>query len=600
MASATSLRTRLRDFLFRCWPPLRWQAETWQNSVAARQMLEKIWQRDAGGTGAEIAPAPSPPPAPALDSYAYFRHIIRANLDKTAPGLEMAPLHQPIVPKKDGYNVRTLDRADQETLRKIYAGDPNVNGAAIEPVDAVDDGRAFTELLSLPPHSLRYIISSHNLEHLPDPVSFLQRCEQALAPDGLLYLLIPDKRGTFDYLRPHSTPGAVLEAYRQRRRKHAPAALFDGCYAVRGNNDSGGIRLYEEARDGYARLLAGEGGECFDAHAWIFTLSSFLLLMHELRELGLIRLGIKQYHERQNNEFLIVLQRDVHEVPFSRQELLERMLGENYNPRRSPGSWGKAPPAAPLDLGLNASHVAAFPSRSTVVAALGWPWASRLPDIPESESGAGLFRDDRIARFIERVGVAGKSVLELGPLEGGHSCMLEQAGARVVGIEGNLRAFLKCLVVKNLYDLRAQFLLGDFIPYLESSETPGYDGIVASGVLYHQADPLRFLRALAGKSGVIYFWTHYYDPARPLAAVNPKPEVVSFGGREILTYLQSYGETVGRADFLGGMEGCSRWLGRESLLAALSVLGYGVEILEEAPAHPNGPAFGLEPIRIDA
>jgi hypothetical protein len=50
-----------------------------------------------------------------------------------------------------------------------------------------------------------------------------------------------------------------------------------------------------------------------------------------------------------------------------------------------------------------------------------------------------LFEDPQTSWAIERIGgVQGKTVLELGPLEGWHSCILENAGVRsVVAIEGN-------------------------------------------------------------------------------------------------------------------------------------------------------------------
>jgi len=207
-------------------------------------------------------------------------------------------MHAPIAPKRDGWNVLTVDHALQDELRKKYASDPKVKTENIERVDAIDDGRDFSEILSIPERSLSYMLSSHNIEHLPDPISFFLRCEKALAPGGRLFLLVPDRRGTFDYLRPHSTTGQVLEAHHLRRKRHSPGALFDhGAYPTAGNGPSASLLLRNTPAQGYSKFLAGiEGGDCIDAHAWIFTVSSFLLLIHELRELGLIRLGVEAYY----------------------------------------------------------------------------------------------------------------------------------------------------------------------------------------------------------------------------------------------------------------------------------------------------------------
>ena len=84
-----------------------------------------------------------------------------------------------------------------------------------------------------------------------------------------------------------------------------------------------------------------------------------------------------------------------------------------------------------------------------------------------------LFEDERIAWFIEELGgVQNQSVLELGPLEAGHTYMLARAGAAsVLGIEANPHAYLKCLIIREIMELRqARFLCGDFIKYLQTTE----------------------------------------------------------------------------------------------------------------------------------
>ena len=53
-----------------------------------------------------------------------------------------------------------------------------------------------------------------------------------------------------------------------------------------------------------------------------------------------------------------------------------------------------------------------------------------------------------------------------------------QAGAKVCAIEANYHAFLRCLIIKNYFDLKAQFLLGDFAKDFGSNSR--FDLIVAS------------------------------------------------------------------------------------------------------------------------
>ncbi|MHB8594153.1 MAG: class I SAM-dependent methyltransferase, partial [Acidimicrobiales bacterium] len=119
-------------------------------------------------------------------------------------------------------------------------------------------------------------------------------------------------------------------------------------------------------------------------------------------------------------------------------------------------------------------------------------------------------------------------VLELGPLEGGHSYMLDCLGASgVTAIEANQRAYLRCLIAKELLGIpSARFLCGDFMAYLQDAVRRGasWDLCVAVGVLYHQKDPVSLLELATQVSDRLLLWTHYYDAEvigrRPELAAN--------------------------------------------------------------------------------
>jgi 16S rRNA A1518/A1519 N6-dimethyltransferase RsmA/KsgA/DIM1 with predicted DNA glycosylase/AP lyase activity len=125
---------------------------------------------------------------------------------------------------------------------------------------------------------------------------------------------------------------------------------------------------------------------------------------------------------------------------------------------------------------------------------------------------ADPFNVDRVAWPNSLFDISGKSVLELGPLEGGHSFALHNIGASTItAIEGNSRAFLKCLIVKELFDLsRVKLLYGDFVKYLEKT-TDHFDIIFASGVPYHMCPPLQLLSLIKQHTNQCYIWAHYYD-----------------------------------------------------------------------------------------
>ncbi|UCI10438.1 hypothetical protein [Mesorhizobium sp. B1-1-8] len=92
------------------------------------------------------------------------------------------------------------------------------------------------------------------------------------------------------------------------------------------------------------------------------------------------------------------------------------------------------------------SYETGIPTQFSAVRIFQDEWVCAVPG-----AGVGtvpLFQDARVQWAIEKAGgVAGKRILELGPLEGAHTYMLSQAGATsVLGLEANTRCFLKTLL----------------------------------------------------------------------------------------------------------------------------------------------------------
>lgn len=104
---------------------------------------------------------------------------------------------------------------------------------------------------------------------------------------------------------------------------------------------------------------------------------------------------------------------------------------------------------------------------------------------------------------------------------------------------------------------------------------------------------------MARVSSSIALWTHYYDPdaIRGSADLAKKfadePLVRTFGGREIVSYRQSYPETLNWGGFSGGSAPTSYWLTPDSLLGMLEALGYAVQVGADEKDHPNGPCMTL-------
>jgi hypothetical protein len=179
--------------------------------------------------------------------------------------------------------------------------------------------------------------------------------------------------------------------------------------------------------------------------------------------------------------------------------------------------------------------------------------------------------------------------------------MLERAGAAgVTSIEANARAFMKCLIVKELLGLKdSHFLLGDFVAWLRQN-SERFDLCVASGVLYHLLQPMEGLRLMSGAADRLLIWTHYYDPdimnSNPdLAARFPTSEVVTtVDGFRHTAHRYEYAKALEWMGFCGGSHDHSFWLERGDILAYLSHQGYEqLDIAFEHLQHDHGPAFAV-------
>ena len=85
-------------------------------------------------------------------------------------------------------------------------------------------GRQFildaTDLSGVAAGSYDFLLSSHVLEHLANPLRGLYEWLRVVKEGGALVLVLPHRDGTFDHLRPVTTIEHMLEDYAQERDEH--------------------------------------------------------------------------------------------------------------------------------------------------------------------------------------------------------------------------------------------------------------------------------------------------------------------------------------------------------------------------------------------
>jgi hypothetical protein len=237
----------------------------------------------------------------------------------------------------------------------------------------------------------------------------------------------------------------------------------------------------------------------------------------------------------------------------------------------------------------------AVPSAQNAVDIFHGRWASKLPrHVEDLVAGpAAHFDGDPRPYFVaQEFGgplrtLSGFDVCELGPMEAGHTYQLESLGANVTAIEGNVEAYLKCLVVKEIFGLRSKFFLGDFVSFLEKTNRQ-FDLIFASGVLYHMMEPTKLISLMCKSAPRLFLWTHYYDEKH---CEGYERIDVECDGEVVPHFQKGYGDrSHGR--FWGGLAESASWLRREDIIRVLKENGHeNFKVVEEQVDHPHGPCF---------
>ena len=237
------------------------------------------------------------------------------------------------------------------------------------------------------------------------------------------------------------------------------------------------------------------------------------------------------------------------------------------------------------------------PAHANALELFSGRWATDLSQLDPSWSGgvAHLASDPRPLLAAQYLGTGnrldGMSVLELGPLEGMHTHRLEQLGAaRILAIESNVEAYLKCLIIKEAMRMtRSSFMLGDFNLYLQ--ETPErFDMVFACGVLYHMEDPLALIRGIARTTDRCFVWTHYYDDGASTGRVAVPAALDGI----TTTYYRWHYHDRAQPLFWGGNKPTASWMKRDDILAAFRHFGMDhIEIIADDPGAVHGPAISF-------
>lgn len=248
-------------------------------------------------------------------------------------GVEFGPLSRPLALKKDT-EVYYIDHCSTEELKAIYAGNAEADADKIVDVDFVSQGQPLAEIIGNKA-PLDYVVASHVIEHVPDLAGWLLDTHASLKEGGTLYLVVPDKRFTFDLHRRTASFEEVQAAHQERRTRPGLRLVLDHFANVVSADTSALWEDYSKIDSvpyahgpeflnvAYDHYLAGQ---YIDIHCWVFTPWSFMDLMGKIEEVFGLGFKLTRFLTTQTHdlEFYVTLRKGGEKTDWALQTSLAR------------------------------------------------------------------------------------------------------------------------------------------------------------------------------------------------------------------------------------------------------------------------------------
>lgn len=231
--------------------------------------------------------------------------------------LEIGALDEPSLPERRG--VRYMDCFSAEHLRARHQKTANRVASRIVDVDYVLTEKRFSGKVA---ERFDVVIANHVIEHIPDPITWLRELAAVTKDGGVLFLAVPDRNYTFDYLRPESTAVDLLRAHEEDLERPDVWQILSSIYYTRPvrASDFWGRRPPEDklaakrVEFGEAICIARRHAarEHADVHCFVYTAQSFAAVFGALRESRLTCWQITEIVPvaKGQQEFLVCLTKD--------------------------------------------------------------------------------------------------------------------------------------------------------------------------------------------------------------------------------------------------------------------------------------------------
>ena len=161
--------------------------------------------------------------------------------------------------------------------------------------------------------SLDYVATSHVIEHVANPIQALAEWVRVLVDGGIIYMVVPDRRKTWDRKRPATLAKHMLEDFRKGVAQNDPTHVQDFSDGIIWSEFAPGQS--EDDRLAYRKVLEDStaAGLEINIHFHTFEPSSFSTVIDSVNHSGLLssylRINeiVEDFPSNNPNGFLVVL-----------------------------------------------------------------------------------------------------------------------------------------------------------------------------------------------------------------------------------------------------------------------------------------------------
>jgi len=157
------------------------------------------------------------------------------------------------------------------------------------------DVMARATVLPFRDNSLDYVASSHLFEHVPNPILTLLEWYRVLRRGGIIYMVIPDRRFTFDHLRKRTTLSHLVQDFESNTTACDPTHIeefadnVDFCMAYRDITPHDIPRMRREHKQAYQSALEADGE--INIHFHVFEKEDVIQLIEFMKQYEKTRLN---------------------------------------------------------------------------------------------------------------------------------------------------------------------------------------------------------------------------------------------------------------------------------------------------------------------